>query len=68
MGILLNSSNNLVLFFCINFVAQDHEDVEYMARKLSDEYRKWSLDVKIIEDRERVYRTHIRKRPRNSTL
>ena len=28
-------------------LAQDHEDVEYMARKLKEEYEKWGLAVNL---------------------
>ena len=28
-------------------LAQDHDDVEYMARKLKEEYEKWGLAVNL---------------------
>ena len=28
-------------------IAQDHDDIEYMARKLKEEYEKWGLYINI---------------------
>ena len=28
-------------------LAQDHDDVEYMARKLKEEYEKWGLNINL---------------------
>ena len=29
------------------FFAQDHDDMEYMARKLKEEYEKWGLKINL---------------------
>ena len=28
-------------------VAQDHDDIEYMVRKLREEYQKWGLTINV---------------------
>jgi hypothetical protein len=37
----LNFSDDRVL------LAQDHDDMEYMARKLKEEYKKWGLTINL---------------------
>jgi len=32
-------------------LAQDHDDVEYMARKLKEEYEKWGLAINLEENK-----------------
>ena len=50
MGIPLNDNTTLyTLCFAGDqiVIAQDHEDLTYMARKLIEKYRKWGLEVNV---------------------
>ncbi|XP_060527378.1 uncharacterized protein LOC132702628 [Cylas formicarius] len=49
MGIPLNNANIYTLSFADDQVimAQDYDDVEYMMRKLIEEYKKWGLEVNL---------------------
>lgn len=49
MGIPLNNTNIYSLSFADDQVimAQDYDDIEYMTRKLIEEYKKWGLEVNI---------------------
>jgi len=49
MGIPLNNTTLDTLRFADDQVilAQDYEDLEYLTRKLVEEYTKWSLEVNV---------------------
>ncbi|XP_030762136.1 uncharacterized protein LOC115886948 [Sitophilus oryzae] len=50
MGIpQINEDTLYTLFFADDQIvlAQDHDDLEYMARKLIEEYKKWGLEINI---------------------
>lgn len=53
MGIPLENNNLFTLCFADDqiVIAQDYEDLEYMARKLIEEYEKWGLEVNIEKTR-----------------
>jgi len=42
-------------------IAQDHDDMEFMARKLKEEYEKWGLTVNL-EKKNQIYMYRRRKR------
>jgi hypothetical protein len=35
-------------------IAQDHDDVEFMARKLKEEYKKWELTMNLEKTKYKV--------------
>ena len=35
-------------------LAQDHDDMEYMARKLKEEYEKWGLAINLQKKKKKV--------------
>jgi hypothetical protein len=45
MGILIQNTHVYSLNFADDqiLIAQDHDDMEFMARKLKEEYEKWGL-------------------------
>jgi hypothetical protein len=49
VGILIQNTYVYSLNFADDQVllAQDHEDMEYMARKLKEEYEKWGLAINL---------------------
>ena len=49
MGIPIQNTYVYSLNFADDQVllAQDHDDMEYMARKLKEEYEKWGLTIKL---------------------
>jgi len=53
MGISLNDTTLYTLCFADDQIvlAQDYEDLEYMTRKLIEEYNKWGLDVNLEKTR-----------------
>jgi len=49
MGIPIQSTYVYLLSFADDHVllAQEHDDMEYMARKLKEEYEKWGLTINL---------------------
>lgn len=49
MGIALSSGMLYTLCFTDDqvVIAQDYEDIEYMTRKLFQEYKEWDLEVNL---------------------
>ena len=49
MGLLLNNETVYSLLFADDqlLIAEDYEDIEYMARKLVEEYEKWGLNINL---------------------
>ena len=47
MGIPIQNTHVYSLNFAVNkvLIAQDHDDMEFMARKLKEEYEKWGLTM-----------------------
>jgi hypothetical protein len=61
--VLLKSANNNNRYFTRRqvLIAQDHDDMEFMARKLKEEYEKWGFKMNF-EKKLNIYMYRRRKR------
>jgi len=62
MGIPIQKTQVYSLNFADDHVliAQDHDDMEFMARKLKEEYEKWGLTMNL--EKNQIYMFRRRKR------
>ena len=63
MGIPMQNTHVYSLNFADDqvLIVQDHDDMEFMARKLKDEYEKWGLTMNLEKKNIYMYRRRKRK-------
>jgi len=63
MGITIQNTHVYSLNFADDQVsiAQDHDDMEFMARKLKEEYEKWGITINLEKNQIYMYRRRKRK-------
>jgi hypothetical protein len=63
MGIPIQKAHVYSLNFADDqvLIAQDHDDMEFMARKLKEEYEKWRLTMNLEKNQIYMYRRRKRK-------
>jgi len=63
MGIPIQNAHVYSLNFADDqvLIAQDHDDMEFMARKLKEEYEKWGLTMNLEKNQIYMYRRRKRK-------